>query len=122
VCTNQTVIAIAAAFHMAWLGPEGLREMALRSARGARYLREQLASVPGVEPAVGAPTLYEQAFAVSGSAATVLERLAEEEFLGGVDLRPHYPELGEAVLVTVTETRTRDEIDAYVAAFEKALH
>ena len=51
----------------------------------------------------------------------MLEKLAEEGFLGGLDLTADYPELGEALLVTVTETRTRADIDAYVTAFEKAV-
>lgn len=121
VCTNQTVVAIAAAFQLAWLGPGGLRELALRCARGARYAREQLIRIPGVEPACSAPTLYEQAYRVPLPAATVLERLSEEGFLGGLALGPEYPELGEAILVTVTEVRTREEIDAFAAAFEKAV-
>jgi len=121
VCTNQTVIAIAAAFHMAWLGPEGLRELAVRCARGARYAREQLVRIPGVEPACLAPTLYEQAFRLPIPAATALERLSEEGFLGGIDLSGDYPELGDAFLVTVTETRTRADIDGFAAALEKVV-
>src|SRR5439155_498434 len=42
VCTNQTLIAVTTAIHLAWLGPQGLRELALRCARGARYTREAL--------------------------------------------------------------------------------
>ncbi len=120
VCTNQTVVAIGAAFHMAWLGPEGLREMALRCARGSRYAHEQLVKIDGVEPAVTAPSLYERAYRVPVAADVLLARLADEGFLGGIELTGDYPELGDAVLVTVTENRTRDEIDAYAAAFEKA--
>ncbi|MGH9008876.1 MAG: glycine dehydrogenase, partial [Acidimicrobiia bacterium] len=121
VCTNQTLIAVTTAIHMAWLGPAGLRELALRCARGARYAREALLRIPGVEPAAGAPSLYEFAVRTPRPAAEVLEKLAEEGFLGGLDLTADYPELGEAVLVTVTETRTRADIDAYVTAFEKAV-
>jgi len=54
-------------------------------------------------------------------AATVLERLAEEGYLGGVDLASHYPELGNALLLAVTETRTKAEVDGFTAAFEKAV-
>ncbi|HZQ77302.1 MAG TPA: aminomethyl-transferring glycine dehydrogenase subunit GcvPA [Acidimicrobiia bacterium] len=121
VCTNQTLIAVTTAIHLAWLGPEGLRELALRCARGARYTREALLRIPGVEPAAAGPTLYEFAVRTPRPAADVLEKLAEEGFLGGLDLGPDYPELGEALLVTVTETRTRADIDAYVTAFEKAV-
>ncbi len=121
VCTNQTLIAITTALHMAWLGPAGLRELALRCARGARYAREALGRIPGVEPAVAAAGLYEFALRTPKPAEVILARLAEEGFLGGLDLSADYPELGEAVLVTVTETRTRAEIDAFAAAFEKAV-
>src|SRR3984893_4851126 len=121
VCTNQTLIAIAAAIHLSWLGPQGLRELALRCARGARYTREQLLRIPGVEPAVSAPTVYECALRTTAPAAAVLERLAEEGYLGGVELASHYPELGEAILLAVTETRTRAEVDDFATAFEKAL-
>ncbi len=121
VCTNQTLIAVTTAIHLAWLGPQGLRELALRCARGARYTREALSRIPGVEAAASGPTLYEFAVRTPRPAADVLQKLAEEGFLGGLDLVADYPELGEALLVTVTETRTRAEIDAYVTAFEKAV-
>jgi glycine dehydrogenase subunit 1 len=121
VCTNQTLIAVTTAIHLAWLGPQGLRELALRCARGARYTREALLRIPGVEAAASAPTLYEFAVRTPRPAADVLEKLAEEGFLGGLELTADYPGLGEALLVTVTETRTRAEIDAYVTAFEKAV-
>jgi glycine cleavage system P protein (glycine dehydrogenase) subunit 1 len=121
VCTNQTLVAIACALHLAWLGPAGLRELAVRCARGARYAREQLCRIPGVQPAVGADMLYEFPVRTPQPAAVVLERLAEAGFLGGLALTSEYPELGEAVLVTVTETRTRVDIDAFATAFEKAV-
>ena len=121
VCTNQTLMAVTAAIQLSWLGPEGLREMAVRCARGARYAREQLLRVAGVEEATSAPTLYEFALRSPAPAAVVLERLAEAGFLGGLDLSSDYPELGEAILITVTEARTRADIDAYAAAFSKAV-
>ncbi|HVW33793.1 MAG TPA: aminomethyl-transferring glycine dehydrogenase subunit GcvPA [Acidimicrobiia bacterium] len=121
VCTNQTLIAVTTAIHLAWLGPAGLREMALRCARGARYTKEALVRIPGVEVATSAPTLYEFAVRTSRPAAEVLEKLAEEGFLGGLDLSADYPDLGDALLVTVTETRTKADIDAFVTAFEKAV-
>ena len=63
ICTNQTLVAVAAMVQMAWLGTHGLRELALRCARGTRYLRQALLGVPGVEPLVGAPVLREFALA-----------------------------------------------------------
>jgi glycine dehydrogenase subunit 1 len=74
-----------------------------------------------VEPATPAATLYEFALRTPEPAPVILERLAEAGFLGGLDLSVDYPELGEALLVTVTETRTRADIDAFAAAFEEAV-
>ena len=38
VCTNQTLMAVTAAVQLGWLGTAGLAEVALRCARGTRYL------------------------------------------------------------------------------------
>ena len=52
ICTNQTLIAVGAMVQMAWLGTWGLRELALRCARGTRYARDALIALPGVKPLV----------------------------------------------------------------------
>jgi len=119
VCTNQTLMAVAFLVHLAWLGTTGLRELALRCARGTRYCREALLAVDGVEPLAGAPVLREFAVRTPGvDGPTVVDRMAEEGFLAGVALGEEY---GGGLLVAVTEKRTRAEIDAYVVALEKVL-
>lgn len=42
ICTNQTLNAIAAAIHLAWLGPGGLAEAGRQSIHKARYLRDRI--------------------------------------------------------------------------------
>ncbi|HUF32391.1 MAG TPA: aminomethyl-transferring glycine dehydrogenase subunit GcvPA [Acidimicrobiales bacterium] len=118
VCTNQTLIAVVCAIQLAWLGPAGLRELALRCARATRYTREALCAIDGVEPLVDAPTLREFAVRLPVDPTTVVDRLAEEGFLAGVPLGDEY---GTGLLVAATERRTRSEIDAYAAAFEKVV-
>ncbi|HXW34437.1 MAG TPA: hypothetical protein VEJ87_07645, partial [Acidimicrobiales bacterium] len=122
VCTNQTLMAVTAAIQLGWLGPEGLAQVALRSARGAHYCREAMLSVPGVEPLVSAPTVREFALRVPIDAHVVVERLAEEGFLAGIPLSHDYvSEPGGGLLVAVTERRSRAEVDAFVATFDKAV-
>jgi glycine dehydrogenase subunit 1 len=132
VCTNQTLIAVACMIQLSWLGTAGLREMALRCARGTRYTREALIAIPGVEPLVPAATLREFALRLPIPAETVIERMAEEGFLAGVPVGLEggvvtAPGLagpsGSAagLLVAVTERRTRAEIDSYVSCFEKVV-
>ena len=118
ICTNQTLIAIGAMVQMAWLGTWGLRELALRCARGTRYARDALSALPGVKPLVEAPVVREFALELPLPADLVVERMADEGFLAGIPV-----EVGDrhGLLVAVTEKRTRAEIDAYVAAMEKVV-
>jgi glycine dehydrogenase subunit 1 len=41
--------------------------------------------------------------------------------LGGFDLSPHYPELGSALLVCATETKTAADIETYARALADAM-
>jgi len=122
VCTNQTLMAVTAAIQLGWLGTTGMAEVALRSARGARYCRDGLLGVAGVEPLTTAPVLREFALRLPVDAEMVVERLADEGFLAGVALDPSYAQgRTDGLLVAVTERRTRVEIDALVSTFEKAV-
>lgn len=130
ICTNQTLIAVAAMVQLSWLGTGGLRELALRCARGTRYLREAVLDLPGVRPLASAPVLREFAVALPVSAGEVVGRMAEEGFLAGLPLGSgdgadgsggSATGVGEGLLIAVTERRTRAEMDRYVAALEKVL-
>jgi glycine dehydrogenase subunit 1 len=124
VCTNQTLIAVACMIQLSWLGTTGLREMALRCARGSRYAREALTSIPGVSLMAPAPTLREFALTLPLPAETVVDRMAEEGFLAGVPVGIDKGVVirgGEGLLVAVTERRTRSQIDSYVACLEKVV-
>ena len=73
-------------------------------------------SMVSVEPLVGAPVLREFAVRTPVTPDVVVDRLAEEGFLAGIPLDEEY---GTGLLVAATERRTRAQIDAYAAAFEK---
>jgi glycine dehydrogenase subunit 1 len=124
VCTNQTLIAVACMIQLCWLGTAGLRETALRSARGARYAREGLLAIPGVNLAADGPTLREFALQLPVPAPVVIERMAEDGFLAGVAVGIDAgvaSDDGDLLLVAVTERRTRAEIDSYVSCLEKVV-
>jgi glycine dehydrogenase subunit 1 len=46
----------------------------------------------------------------------VLEALAARGIVGGYDATPHYPSLGNGLLVCATEMRTPGDIEAYARA------
>lgn len=121
VCTNQTLIAVACAVQLAWLGTAGLREMALRCARGTRYARETLLAIDGVEAVVDGPTFREFAVRTPIPAEEVVEGMADEGYLAGLPLRPEYGAGDNGLVIAVTEKRTKAEIDGFAAAFGKVL-
>jgi glycine dehydrogenase subunit 1 len=114
ICTNQTLMAIAATIYLGWLGPEGLAEAGRQSAAKASYAAERLTELPGVSLLhPGAPFFKEFATRLPLPAAQVVELLADRGYLAGVP----FPAAGEDVLlVAVTERRTRHQIDGFVAA------
>jgi glycine dehydrogenase subunit 1 len=119
ICTNQTLMAIAAAIYLAWLGPQGLAELGRQCAAKARYAFERLTEIDGVEPMFGDAAFFKEfAVRVPVAARDALERLAERGFLGGVPL-DDVDERG--LLVAVTERRSRNEIDAFADAVREVL-
>jgi len=121
VCTNQTLMAITAAIQLAWLGTAGLAEMARRCAQATHFLFDALVEIDGVAPYADAPFLREFAVRLPVPAATVVDRMADAGFLAGIDLAGTYDGGDHALLITATERRTRQEIEAYVTAFTKAV-
>jgi glycine dehydrogenase subunit 1 len=119
ICTNQTLMAIAATVYLGWLGPEGLAELGRRCAAKAAYAADRLTDVPGVSLLYPeAPFFKEFALRLPASAAEVVESLVERGYLGGVP----FPAAGEdVVLVAVTERRTREEIDGLASAMKEVL-
>jgi glycine dehydrogenase subunit 1 len=115
VCTNQTLIAVAWAIQLSWLGTSGLRDLALRCARGTRYTREATLAIDGIDAWSDAPVFREFAVRLPINATAVIERMAEEGFLAGTAIGE------DAMLIAVTERRTRDEIDRYVATLQKVI-
>jgi len=119
ICTNQTLMAIAATVYLGWLGPEGLGELGRQCTSRAAYAAERLTSIPGVSLLYpGSPFFKEFALRLPRGASGVVDALLDRGFLAGVP----FPSAGEDVLlVAVTERRSRAEIDALAGALEAVL-
>ena len=128
VCTNQTLMAVAAAIQLSYLGTQGLAEVARRCAVGAHYAAERLVSEAGVTLLSDAPFFREFAICLPLGANEVIERAAQHGVLAGLSLAA----LGETdasgiddpskvLLVAVTEKRTKADVDALVSAVAKAV-
>ena len=121
ICTNQGLLMTAATIYMSLLGPEGLERVAAASHARTRELVTALTRLDGVRPMFAGPCFHETVLSFDRPVAPVLKALAGRGILGGLDLSEHYPQLGGALLVCATETKTSADIDSYVAALGDAL-
>lgn len=121
ICTNQSLCALAAAIHLALLGPEGLSKLALLNFSKAEFAKKLLLQIPGVTLLFQGNTFHEFALRVPGNVEKVLKKLLEKRIFGGLALGRLYPELEEGLLVCVTETHSKEKIERFALELEKIL-
>ena len=121
ICTNQSLCAIAATVFLAYMGKQGLQELARQNYHKAHYFRARLLEVPGVEPLFDAPFFNEFAVRVARPVSEVQREMLERGYLFGYDLGKDDASLEGGVLVAVTEVRTRADMDGAVAAIKEVL-
>jgi glycine dehydrogenase subunit 1 len=112
ICSNQALNALIAAIYLSVMGKEGFKDVGYQCLQKANYMKERLIQVDGLSSPFSAPTFRE--FVIKGAVdwEEVNMRLAEHGFVGGLPLaRFGLPEL---VLFSVTEARTKEEIDSFV--------
>ncbi|MDD3529938.1 MAG: aminomethyl-transferring glycine dehydrogenase subunit GcvPA [Gallionellaceae bacterium] len=121
ICSNQGLMVAAATIHMALLGPQGLRDVALASHANSRALLDRLTAIPNVRRAFAGPFFHEAAIRIDGDPGTVLRALRAQGILGGQPLGGDYPGLADAILVCATETKTDEDLDRYAQQLERIL-
>jgi len=121
ICTNQGLLATAATIHMALLGREGLERVAAACHANTRKLIEVLTAIDGVETVFDRPVFHETVLKLAAPVADVLRALEAQGIIGGYQLTDDYPELGEALLVCATETRTEEDIQQYSTQLERVV-
>jgi glycine dehydrogenase subunit 1 len=111
ICTAQALNALAGVIYLSWLGRKGIVELAELMLQRTAYAREKLAALDGVTLAHEQPVAREFAVTLDAPAERVIERCAAQGINPGLPLKDDYPELGEGLLVAITEQRTREHID-----------
>jgi glycine dehydrogenase subunit 1 len=114
ICTNQSLCALMCTIYLASLGPRGLREAAEQNIRKTDYAVTQVQNRTGHRVLFPSARFNEFVVQLKNSDSDPVQRLLERNIVPGFHLGKHYPELGNALLVCVTETTTREQIDALV--------
>ena len=121
ICTNQGLIVTAATIYMSLLGPEGLERVAAACHAHTLATIEKLTAIKGVTRVFNRPVFHEAVLRLDMPVADALRALEPQGILGGFDLADHYPELGQALLICATETRSPADIDQYAFHLERVV-
>src|ERR1700677_952088 len=109
ICTNHSLCALAATVYLSLMGRRGLRELASRNVELAHRAAGALAA-RGILARFGAPFFNE--FVINlADADAALARAEREGILAGIALGHHWTELGNALLISVTEMNTQSEFE-----------
>lgn len=112
ICSNQALNALAVNMALSALGKHGLQQMANQCLQKAHYAFEKLTAIPGVEVAFPGKSFFKEfVIKLPKNPEEINQALLKDKIIGGLPLKGFYLELDNAVLVCVTELRTKEEID-----------
>lgn len=125
LCTNQALNAVAAAIYLSSLGPFGLREVAEKSVRNARYLSDEMNDLEGVSaPVFDAPHFNEFVASFEDSEKSVKEvnsELLKRGIHGGKFLGNEFSGFSESSLWCSTELHDEEELDWLITSLVDVL-
>ena len=121
ICSNQSLCALRGLIFAAALGKKGFQDLAALNYDKAQYAKSVLLKVQGVSVLNAGATFNEFTISLPKGAAEVVESLLASGVAAGVPLGEYYPGMDNALVVTVTEKRTKGEIDRLAALLEEAL-
>ncbi len=117
ICSNEALCALRALIYLCLLGKEGLREVAIHCHSKAEYLKAAIAPFAAVLN--DGPTFNEFAVRLPKDAEAVVRQMAQRGFAAGLPLASMGAGEAGALLIAVTEKRTREELDQYAQALQE---
>jgi len=121
ICSNQGLFALRGLIFLSSVGRQGLVDLARLNRDKAEYAKAQLAAIPGVTVLQSAHTFNEFTLSLPKPADGVVSSLLAKGIGAGVPLGGYYGDSENLMVVTVTEKRTRREIDRLVRELEVEL-
>jgi len=115
ICTDETLLALAAAMYLCLQGPKGMEELSATIIDRTNYAIKRLRELPGVvAPRFDAFHFMEFTVNFDNSGkkvADINDALLSSGIQGGLNLQQHFPELGQTALYCFTEVHTHDDVD-----------
>lgn len=111
ICTNQGLMALAAAIYMSLMGKEGIRELAQLNLSRAQYALDVLETTGRAKRVFDGPFFNEFVVETRAPARAIVAEASADGIMPGFDLGRIKPEWQNYLLVAVTETTNRRDID-----------
>lgn len=125
VGTAAALWGITAGVYLATMGPQGMREMGDGLMLRVAYLKQQLATVPGVKIAHPTTAHFRECVvnfdATRKTVAHISAALRQHGIFAGHDLSAQFPGVGQSALFCVSELHTQADIDRLVDVLTSTL-
>ena len=122
ICSNEALCALAALVYLSLLGKQGLPEVAKQCADKASYAYHRLTAIPSVSPLFPREWFFNEfVLDLPRDGAHVIARLIDKGFAAGFPLSRYYQNMDNAILIAVTEKRSKEEIGMLAEALEAVL-
>ena len=114
ICTNQQLCALMAAIYLALHGGKGMREIANKTTQKAHYLAEKFTKAGFKLPYKKQNFFREFVVEIPGGAKKAIKKGIKKGYLAGIALGKFDKKWKNHLLVSVTEKRTKEEMDELV--------
>jgi glycine dehydrogenase subunit 1 len=123
ICTNQGLMALAAAVYLSLLGRHGLKKVAELCYHKAHHTAELISKVKDFRVMADQPFFNEFVVKCPKPANEINSSLLEYGILGGYNLSEAYgPAMEDLLLVAVTEMNSREDIETLAEALSEVTH
>ena len=116
ICTSTQLIGLMVTVYAATLGKQGIKDLANLCYQKAHYAASEINRLDGFSVDSTGAYLHEFVVTCPGSPAKINAALLDEKIIGGLDISDRSD---NGMLVAVTETSSKADIDRFVAALSK---
>ena len=121
ICSNQGLIMSMSTMYMSLMGKQGIYEVGHQASSKAHYFYKKLIETKAFKPAFNAPFFKEFTLISNIDLVKLNEKLLEHNIINGYELKDDINGLENAILIAVTEKRTKEEMDLFIKVVEEVI-
>ncbi|MBL0687116.1 MAG: aminomethyl-transferring glycine dehydrogenase subunit GcvPA [Sulfurospirillum sp.] len=119
ICSNQNLMALRATIFMALLGKEGFSKLSNQNYNNANYLKNELEKLDNINIFNKNPIFNEFVIEIPISSSNFIDKMEKRNFFAGLKLDALYKNFNNRVLVSVTEKRTKAQMDKFLTCVKE---